>query len=109
MPTNARRRARPPGRDGTRQVRELQATIVALREELERARIGEETRIQTAATAAHDEITMLKGAVQVLRDELDRARVATQEQADAVDHEWRRQLAEAQSTVVALRSKLEPR
>jgi chromosome segregation ATPase len=115
MPTKARHPARAPRRrpvdaaGGRSELRELQATVAALRDELERARIDEETRIQTAMTAAHEEITILRDTIQTLRDEMDRARLAAVEERDTLAGDWRRQLQEAQSTVVSLRAQLEQR
>lgn len=114
MPTKARRpprapRRRPVDAGGRSELRELQATLAALRDELDRARIGEETRIQTAATAAYEEITILRSTIQALRDEMDRARLAAGEERDTLVRDWHRQLQEAQNTVGALRAQMEQR
>jgi len=84
----ARKHARRVGAEETRQapsndgeVRQLRASVVALREELDRARVGEETRVQHALSAAQQEIEGLRRTVQALRDELDRARIGEETRA----------------------------
>ena len=114
MPTKARRpprapRRRPDHAGGGSELRELQATVAALRDELERARIDEETRIQKAMSTTHEETTILRSTLQALRDEMDRVRLAAGEERDTLVRDWRRQLQEAQSTVAALRAQLEQR
>jgi hypothetical protein len=83
--------------------RQLRQTAEALRDELERLRIAEQERLDRALLAAGDENRQLRAAVQALRDEMDRLRIAQDER----DAQHARRLAEAQATIVSLRSELE--
>ncbi|MBM3221442.1 MAG: hypothetical protein FJZ38_22690 [Candidatus Rokubacteria bacterium] len=72
------------------ELRQLRATVVALREELDRTRVGEDTRVQHALSSAHQEIEGLRRTVQALRDELDRARIDEEtriQQASSASHQ----------------------
>ena len=53
-------------------ISELQATVQAMRDELERQRIEYEQRLQTAEREALAEKTQLRQAIQVLRDQLEK-------------------------------------
>jgi hypothetical protein len=53
----------------------LQREVIALRDELEKCRIGEEDRIQQAVAKASDENTQLKATIVALRDELEKCRM----------------------------------
>ncbi len=88
-----------PSNDESRQLR---AAIVALREELDRQRVGEETRIQHAMSAAHQEIDGLRRTVQALRDELDAARIGEEtrvQQASSASHQEINALRQAIQTL----------
>ena len=50
------------------EIKQLQGTVNALRDELERSRIGEDQRIQQAVADANDEIVQWRDAVSALRD-----------------------------------------
>ena len=50
----------------------LQSEVTALRDELEKGRIGEEDRIQQAVAGASDENKQLKATITALRDELEK-------------------------------------
>ena len=91
------------------ELRQLRATVVALRDELDRSRIAEEARMQAALNAAHDEVRALRETIQVLRDELDATVSRAREARDRQEAEWRTQLVEARSTIEALRTQLERR
>jgi small-conductance mechanosensitive channel len=107
-----RRRARPADERATRtndELRQLRATVVALRDELDRARIADDVRLRDAANAAHDESQALRQTIQALRDELDATVQRAREECDRLDADWRSQLTEAQRTIVELRAQLEGR
>lgn len=55
--------------------RHLQEMVVALRDEMEKMRIGEQERLQKAMVSANDEIGQLKGMISALRDELERLKI----------------------------------
>jgi len=97
------------GRDGraSDELRELRATVIALRDELDRLRIGEDARRQQAVSAAHEEIQALRRTVQALRDQLDVSVQQARDERDRLEGDWRGQLFEAQRTVVELRAQLE--
>lgn len=83
--------------------RQLGQTVQALRDEMDRLRIAEQERLDRAVLAAGDENRQLREAVSALRDELDRLRIAQDER----DSLHARRLAEAQATIIALRTELE--
>jgi hypothetical protein len=55
--------------------RHLQEMIAALRDEMEKMRIGEQERLQKALALANDEIGQLKGMSNALREELERREI----------------------------------
>ena len=91
----------------TDELRQLRATVVALRDELDRTRIGEDARMQQAVNAAHEEVQALRGTIQALRDELDASVQRAGDERDRLEGDWRGQLIEAQRTIVELRAQLE--
>jgi chromosome segregation ATPase len=62
-----------PSSDG--ELRQLRASVAAMREELDRQRVGEDTRVQHALSGAQQEIDGLRRGIQALRHELDAARI----------------------------------
>jgi chromosome segregation ATPase len=113
------------------EVRELHATVGALRDELDRAPVDESTRLHQAAAAAQSEMQTMRETVQA-QEELNRALArasdenrqlhetanALRAQLDELAHnlrdelakregDWRGQLLEAQNTLVALRTELD--
>jgi len=104
----ARKPARRVGAEETRQAPsngeapQLRAAIVALREELDRARVGEETRVQHALSTAQQEIDGLRRTIHALRDELDRTRIGEEtrvQQASSAAHQELDTLRRAVQTV----------
>lgn len=97
------------GQDGraSDELRQLRATVVALRDELERARIASEARLQKAVNAAHEETQALRQMIQALRDELDTSVQRFRQERTRLDGDWRGQLMEAQRTIVELRRQLD--
>ena len=85
----------------------LQSEVSALRDELEKGRIGEEDRIQQAAAKASDENKQLKATITALRDELEKGRIGEEDriqQAAAKASDENKQL---KATITALRDELE--
>jgi len=97
------------GQDGRAndELRHLRATVAALRDELDRARIAEEARVQKVLSTARDEILTLRQTAQVLREQLDVSSNKFREEREQLESLWRSQILEAQRTVVALRGQLE--
>ena len=54
----------------------LQSEVTALKDELEKGRIGEEDRTQQAVARASDENKQLKAAITALRDELEKGELS---------------------------------
>jgi hypothetical protein len=89
------------------ELRQLRATVVALREELDRARVSEETRVQHAMSAAHQEIAGLRQTVQALRDELDRARISEETKVQHATSASHQEIDALRRTMQALRDELD--
>jgi len=86
--------------------RHLKEMVGALRDELEKMRIGEKERLQHALAEAGDEIGQLKKMVGALRDELERRKIAYEEQCQAIGQNARDEAKQLQETIRALRGRL---
>jgi HAMP domain-containing protein len=86
--------------------RHLKEMVGALRDELEKMRIGEKERLQHALAEAGDEIGQLKKMVGALRDELERRKIAHEEQCRAIRQNARDEAKQLQETIRALRERL---
>ena len=91
------------------EIRQLQETIVTLREELEKARFEEREHIQQAVAASNEEIRQLRESVVELRDQLVMREAQFHEKLHALELEHHRERAELQQTVTTLRGTLEHR
>ena len=90
-----------------RQSRHLKETVLALREELERMRIGEQERLQKGLAELTDENGQLKAMVSALRAALEcRAREA-QEKIRAVEQAARGEVGQLRETIRTMRELLE--
>jgi hypothetical protein len=87
--------------------RHLREMIVALRDEMEKMRIGEQERLQKALAAANDEAGQLKNTVMALRDELDRRQIESEERGRAVEQATRDEVRQLHEMIRSLREKLE--
>jgi chromosome segregation ATPase len=87
--------------------RYLKETVAALRDEMERNRIGERERLQQALAASHEEIGQLKGAIQALRDELERRKIEYEENGHAREQAAREEAKQLQEMIRAMRDRLE--
>lgn len=109
----ARKRSRRVGAETTKEgqvddeLRQLRATVVALREELDRARVGEETRIQHRLSSAHQEIEGLRQTVQALRDELDRARIGEETRVQQASSAAHQEIDGLRRTIQTLRDEMD--
>lgn len=99
-------RTDPPA---TNEVRELLSTIQALRDELDRARIEADARVQQAVNEAHEQARELQQTIEALRRELDDTAQRFRRDLDQREADWHGQLMEARSTVLALRAQLDQR
>ncbi len=87
--------------------RHLKEMVGALREEMEKMRIGEQERLQHALAAANDEVGQLKNMTFALRDELERRRIEYEEGRHAIEQVARDEAKQLQGTIRTLREKLE--
>jgi chromosome segregation ATPase len=86
------------------EIAQLRATIVGLRDELEKAGIGESERRQKAVREANEEIRQLKDTVQALREELEKTRALDEDRRHRSLAELTSQVAELKATIVAMRT-----
>ena len=91
------------------EIRQLQETIVALRDELEKARFEEREHIQQAVAASNEEIRQLRGSIVELREQLVTREAQYSEKLHALELQQHRERAELQQTVAKLRENLEQR
>lgn len=109
----ARKRARRVGAEDASHARvgdeprQLRATIVALREELDRARVDEETRVQHALSTAHQENDGLRRTVQALRDELDRTRIGEETRVQQAASAAHQEIEGLRRTIQTLRDEMD--
>ncbi len=89
------------------ETQQLKAAIVALREELERARFEEREHIQQAVAAASDEMRQLRASVVKLREELELQEAQRQNEVRDLDLHHEREKAELRHTILKLREALE--
>jgi HAMP domain-containing protein len=87
--------------------RHLREMIGALRDEMERMRIGEQERLQKTLAPANDEIGQLKAMVVALRDELDRRKIEADERCRALEQAARDEAKQLHEMIRALRDELE--
>ena len=87
--------------------RHLKEMVGALRDELEKMRIGEQERLQQALNAAGDEIGQLRGMIGALRDELERRKIAHDEKCHAIEQTARDEAKQLHEIIRALRGRLE--
>lgn len=87
--------------------RHLREMIGALRDEMEKMRIGEQERLQKSLAPANDEISQLKAMIVALRDELDRRKIQADERCRAVEQAARDEARQLQEMIRELRERLE--
>lgn len=89
------------------ELRQLQQTIVALREELEKSRMDERDHVQQAVAAANAQIRQLREAVVELRGRLELKESEFQDRLRDVELHYDRERTELHKTVAKLRETLE--
>ena len=77
--------------------------IGALREEMEKMRIGEQERLQQALAATGDEIGQLKEKVLALRKELERRKNEHEEKCQTIEHAAHEEARQLQEMIQAIR------
>jgi hypothetical protein len=87
--------------------RHLKEMIGALRDEMEKMRIGEQESFQRALAPASDEIGQLKAMIVALRDELDRRKIEGEQKCRAVEQAARDEAKQLHEMIRALRDRLE--
>jgi hypothetical protein len=87
--------------------RHLQEMIGALRDEMEKMRIGEQERLQHALAAANEETGQLRNMIVALRDELDRRKIEAEEKCRAVEQAARDEAKQLHEMIRTLRDQLE--
>jgi hypothetical protein len=87
--------------------RQLKEMIGALRDELEKVRIGEQERLQKALAPANDEIGQLKAMIVELRDELDRRKIEGEQKCRAMEQAARDEAKQLHEMIRTLRDRLE--
>jgi chromosome segregation ATPase len=87
--------------------RHLKEMVGALRDEMEKMRIGEQERLQKALAAANDEIGQLRNMIVALRDELDRRKIESEEKCRAIGQAARDEAKQLHEMIRTLRDQLE--
>ena len=87
--------------------RHLKDTVGALRDEMEKMRIGEHERLQQSLTAASDEIGQLKKMIAALRDELERRNIEYEGQCRAIEQAAREEVKQLHDMIGVMRDALE--
>lgn len=91
------------GATGEVEIASLQATVRALRDELERAHDDAEAREQQARAELHAEVTQLHDTVAALRAELERQRADAEAAARAAERDTRAETDQLRAAIVAAR------
>ncbi|HLA28991.1 MAG TPA: hypothetical protein VJZ49_13980 [Syntrophales bacterium] len=87
--------------------RHLKEMIGALRDEMEKMRLGEQGRLQQSLTAASDEIGQLKKTITALRDELERRNIEYEGQCRAIEQAARDEVKQLRNMIGVMRDALE--
>jgi HAMP domain-containing protein len=87
--------------------RHLKEMIAALRDEMEKMRIGEQERLQQAIVSANDEIGQLKGMTNALRAELERRKIEYEEKCQDIEQIARDEANQLHEMIRIMRDRLE--
>jgi hypothetical protein len=87
--------------------RHLKEMIAALRDEMEKMRIGEQERLQQSLVAAHEEIGQLRNMSSALRDALERQAIESEEKCHAIEQAARDEAKQLHEMIRTLRGRLE--
>ena len=89
------------------EIKLLKDTILALREELEKARIDEEEHLQQAVSRANEELRQLKTSVVELREQLEFQAAQHEEKLRISELHHEREKSDLKKTITMLREKIE--
>ena len=89
------------------QVRDLQRTVIALRDTLEQAQADRLRDVQATKATAQTEIDQLKKTVVALRDKLELQQVDAQRDLQKIQASATDELRQLHATIAALRDQLE--
>ena len=89
------------------EIKLLKETVLALRDELEKAGFEERDHIEQAVSAASAEIRQLRSSVAELRDQLELKQAEYEDKVRSLELQHNRDKADLHNTVAALRHKLE--
>ena len=87
--------------------RQLQETIAAMRDALQKQSAECEERVQRAVVSARDDISELQAAVQAMRDELELQRIHYEQRLQAAEREALDERTQLRQTIQILRDQLE--
>jgi HAMP domain-containing protein len=87
--------------------RHLKEMVAALRDEMEKMRIGEQDRLQKAIVSANDEIGQLKGMANALRDELERRKIEYEGKCRDIERIARDEAEQLHDMIRMMRARLE--
>jgi predicted nucleic acid-binding Zn-ribbon protein len=89
------------------EVAQLQATITALRDQVEKLHFEKQRAVEESVAHSADEVDQLKKMVLALREQLEEERARHEEEMQAIRLRSRDESAHLQGMVVALRDRLE--
>src|SRR5262249_13843885 len=89
------------------EIKLLKETVLALRDELEKAGFEERDHIEQAVSGAHAEIRQLRSSVAGLREQLELKQAEYEDNVRSMELQHHRDKADLQKTVAALRQELE--
>jgi len=89
------------------EIRQLKATVAALRSGMEELQAGRDAAIQAAVAGCRDEVTQLQRTVLALREELERLRFEHADQLERQRQAAEDDLRQLRENVVALRVEME--
>ncbi len=87
--------------------RHLKEMVGALRDEMEKMRIGEQERTQQALAAASEELGQLRKMIAALREEMERRAIEHEEKCRAIEQAARGESRQLHDMIRELRDELE--
>jgi small-conductance mechanosensitive channel len=89
------------------EIKLLKDTVLALREEMERARFAENEHIQQAVAGANDEIRQLRASIVQLRELIEQKEAEHDKRVRSIELMHHREKADLHKTIAVLRETLE--
>lgn len=89
------------------ETRHLQATIAAMRTELEKNQVEKAEAVQSAVSECHDEIRQLQNTIQILRDGMQAMAAENAQSLQALAANGRDERHQLEGTITALRAGME--